>query len=460
MPGSCCAVFGCCHRGGHTFPKDKKIRNQWRRAIKRDSFKPIRPWWPTASSLVCKAHFLDSDYEEKSVLGFKVNKKKLKKTAVPSQFAWSKVEPSSPALSREKRLKERNEKRRLEKEEVKQDECRKGESAENDAVVQDLNLAMQVDIESVPVIQEVHIQTDPLPNYSTCTSETQTEFNPSPLGKRVPSAGPASKVKRRYSRGYRKSQEHLEAVRRAVEEALQDTSYIKRTAAKYNLEYHFLYRRVLGTVEVESRNGPDPVHSADEEKNIAHFISEMALRGMGLGPSNVMDLVQNFLQQEKRKTVFHNNRPGYTWYYAFSARHGLALRKGSSLEASRAKVTPAKLDEWFSKYKRFMSYRNLLDQPHRIWNADETGFTMGSKTTKVMAPEMSSHPIPQLSGGSLKNRFTVMYCANAEGAMIPPFIIFPNKKPTGYDPLVGATIGAHAEYTDKGWMDASTFSMF
>ncbi|XP_038047675.1 uncharacterized protein LOC119721789 [Patiria miniata] len=177
MPGSCCAVFGCCHRGGHTFPKDKKIRNQWRRAIKRDSFKPIRPWWPTASSLVCKAHFLDSDYEEKSVLGFKVNKKKLKKTAVPSQFAWSKVEPSSPALSREKRLKERNEKRRLEKEEVKQDECRKGESAENDAVVQDLNLAMQVDIESVPVIQEVHIQTDPLPNYSTCTSETQTESN-------------------------------------------------------------------------------------------------------------------------------------------------------------------------------------------------------------------------------------------------------------------------------------------
>ena len=51
----------------------------------------------------------------------------------------------------------------------------KEETTENDILEQDLNLAMQVDIESEPVNQEVHIQTDPQPSHSTCTSQTQTD---------------------------------------------------------------------------------------------------------------------------------------------------------------------------------------------------------------------------------------------------------------------------------------------
>jgi len=112
----------------------------------------------------------------------------------------------------------------------------------------------------------------------------------------------------------------------------------------------------------------------------------------------------------------------------------LEKRKESPLESSRSKVTPEKMDTWFEKYRKFLSDLELMDKPHRIWNADETGFSMGSKAGNVIGPSKSLHPgnIPHTSGGSTKQRVTVMCCANAEGSLMPPFFIYPepNQQPT------------------------------
>ena len=80
------------------------------------------------------------------------------------------------------------------------------------------------------------------------------------------------------------------------------------------------------------------------------------------------------------------------------------------------------MDAWFERYKVILSERDMLDKPHEIWNADETGFTTGSKAGKVIGPYRSnySHDIPHVSGESFKQRLTVMYCANAEGQLMAP----------------------------------------
>ena len=90
--------------------------------------------------------------------------------------------------------------------------------------------------------------------------------------------------------------------------------------------------------------------------------------------------------QEKRKTVFKNDIPSYTWYYNFMARnsHIVEKRKESSLENSRAKVTSKQLDEWFNNYKKFVSQLHLLDQHRRTYNSDKSGFSMGSKPSSVI----------------------------------------------------------------------------
>ena len=129
----------------------------------------------------------------------------------------------------------------------------------------------------------------------------------------------------------------------------------------------------------------------------------------------------------------------------------------------RSKVTPEKMDKWFSDYKDFISDLELMDKPHRIWNADETGFAMGSKGGNVLGPSKAVYagPIPHVSGGSGKDRLTVMYsAANAEGTLMPPFLVYPEPRPTAYDPLTGATRGTSVEYSTKGWMNSNIFLTF
>lgn len=81
------------------------------------------------------------------------------------------------------------------------------------------------------------------------------------------------------------------------------------------------------------------------------------------------------------------------------------------------------MDDWFNSYNIFMSDNHLLDKPERVYNADETGFTMGSKSGQVIGPAKRIHKdsVPHVTGGRSKGRVTVMYCANAEGTIIPPF---------------------------------------
>ena len=80
------------------------------------------------------------------------------------------------------------------------------------------------------------------------------------------------------------------------------------------------------------------------------------------------------------------------------------MRKETNLDSCRSKVTPEKMDKWFSDYRDFISDLELMDKSHRIWNAYETGFVMGSKGGNVLGPSKAVYagPIPHVSGGSGK----------------------------------------------------------
>ena len=273
----------------------------------------------------------------------------------------------------------------------------------------------------------------------------------------------AKKVKKKYSKGFPITPSKSIKTKRALFE-VSDGQSIMQSAKKYGLSYWYLHRRVTGVVEHDKRNGPEPFLSADEEETIANYISEMAQRGMGLRRADILNLVQTFLQKEKRKNPFKDSRPGKRWYYLFLHRHRdkLEPRQECQLETSRAKVTAEQMDKWFDGYKTFLSERDLLDKPHRVYNADETGFTMGSKPGKVIGPPKLDHKsqIPHVPGGSTKQRFTVMYCANAEGYLMPPFFVYPEPQPSAYDPLLKTIRGSKVAYTQKGWMDSRASSQF
>ena len=235
---------------------------------------------------------------------------------------------------------------------------------------------------------------------------------------------------------------------------------LRKAADENDLSYSFLYRRWSGEVDLYKVKGPTTIFSEAEEEKMALWLSEMAQRGLGLRMFEFLDFVEDIVKREKRNTPFKNGRPGKKWYYAFMQRnkHIISSRTETDLEMKRSKVTKEKTDLWYSKFRDFLIENNLIEAPSRIWNADEAGFNMGSNKSKVIGPSRKDLNVPHITSG--KQRLTVMFCGNAAGQMMPPYFIYPEPKPKGYNPLNGALEGSDIAFTKKGWMNNVTFSKF
>ena len=56
MPSTCCSAYHCAERGGHLFPSDPGLREEWRKAVSRKYF------LPSNYSVLCRKHFTENDY--------------------------------------------------------------------------------------------------------------------------------------------------------------------------------------------------------------------------------------------------------------------------------------------------------------------------------------------------------------------------------------------------------------
>ena len=168
----------------------------------------------------------------------------------------------------------------------------------------------------------------------------------------------------------------------------------------------------------------------------------------------VSRLCPEYYKKENRKTPFKDGRPSEQWYNGFKNRnsHIIDTRSETPLELKRSKVTKEVTDRWYSNFRYFLVRINCLDKANRIWNADETGFNMGSNKTRVIGPASRSVPVPHITAG--KQRLTVMFCGNASGQLMPQFFVYPEPVPRSYNPLNGAGDKSAIAYTKKGWMDA------
>ena len=68
---------------------------------------------------------------------------------------------------------------------------------------------------------------------------------------------------------------------------------------------------------------------------------------------------------------------------------------------------------------------NLLDDPHRIYNCDETGLPLNPKPLKVVDAVDTRNP--SYITGDTKRQITVLACTNAAGFTMPPMVIFDRK---------------------------------
>ncbi|XP_060563977.1 jerky protein-like [Ruditapes philippinarum] len=283
-------------------------------------------------------------------------------------------------------------------------------------------------------------------------------MGPKHKGPGTPTQKKAKTILKKYGR--RMTPDKRQRLRKALFSVSKEGKSLRKAAEENSLTYSFLYRRYSGKVDLFKCKGPNSVFTEAEEEKMAEWLSEMAQRGLGLKPCEFLDFLEDVVKREKRKTPFKSGRPGKKWYYAFLNRnkHIISSRTETDLELKRSKVTKQKTDEWYNRFKDFLIDKELINLPGRIWNADEVGFNMGANKSKVIGPARRDLAVPHITSG--KQRLTVMFCGNAAGQMLPPYFVYPEPKPRGYNPLSGALEGADIAYTQKGWMNNITFGKF
>nr|CAI5848770.1 unnamed protein product [Callosobruchus analis] len=98
----------------------------------------------------------------------------------------------------------------------------------------------------------------------------------------------------------------------------------------------------------------------------------------------------------------------------------------------------------------------ILNDPSRVFNADESGFQLCAKTKKVLAPQGAKN-IYEVDVGQVKASITVLFTFAAAGNITPPMIVYPYKRlPSDIvnsipDPSWGVA------HSDSGWMNSEIF---
>lgn len=83
--------------------------------------------------------------------------------------------------------------------------------------------------------------------------------------------------------------------------------------------------------------------------------------------------------------------PGRTWYKGFLHRHPkVVIREPEGVSRASSKVSESDIRRWHQKVTDYLAeneYLDVLKDPTRIFNADETSFQLCPKTGKVLAPK-------------------------------------------------------------------------
>ena len=184
----------------------------------------------------------------------------------------------------------------------------------------------------------------------------------------------------------------------------------------------------------------------------------MAKIGYGRTRKELVMVVKKILDEDGRPNPFKDNTPGKVWLIGFFARHPqLSIRTTLQLGKERAIISPEKINNWFTEFISYvhnqMKDDSVLKDPSRLYNADESGFSLCVTTGKVIG--YKGAPVVYNYGNSSKQQITVMACASASGHFCPPMIIYPGQW-FNYEPLEGFE-DAHMGRSESGWMDSELF---
>ncbi|CAI6359928.1 unnamed protein product [Macrosiphum euphorbiae] len=103
----------------------------------------------------------------------------------------------------------------------------------------------------------------------------------------------------------------------------------------------------------------------------------------------------------------------------------LSTRTSEHVTAASSCISEKDIRKWFNDIHQYLKEENLCDilnDPSRIFNGDETGFSLCPKTKTVLAPK-GSKDVYEVAVGNSKDNLTVMFIFSAAGVMSHPVVV-------------------------------------
>ena len=255
-----------------------------------------------------------------------------------------------------------------------------------------------------------------------------------------------------------------EAVNAAVE-AVRRGVPMRTAAAMHGVPKSTLSDKVNARTPLEMVVGPRPVLPEEVEQRVYEWIVRMSAVGYGQTKQDVLNKVAELVTKLEIKTKWENGRPSEKWYRLFMKRHSdLTLRNTMALSRSRASVSFDNILSWFRELEGFLVTTgnfDILEDPTRIYNCDETGFPFSPKTAKVLTKK-DQRNVYQAGIGGNKTQITVLVTVSASGHYIDPLIVYPGVQPRVQlrEDFHKVFPGAMFGNSNNGWMDSELFRVW
>lgn len=223
-----------------------------------------------------------------------------------------------------------------------------------------------------------------------------------------------------------------------------------KASKKFNVPRITLYNKVKG---VHSKSvGGQTVLSGIEELVLRDHLLFLAEFGFPMTQFELRIIVKSYLDSTgKIEKRFKNNFPGVDWVVLFLKRHkNLTQRFAANIKPQRARVSKEVIRSYFDQLSI-----SLTDvPPDNIWNYDETNLADDPGSQKIIAKRGCKYPERVIH--SSKSAHSVMFCGNAVGEIMPPYVVY--KAENLWTSWVnGGPKGTRFNRTTSGWFDQRTF---
>lgn len=251
--------------------------------------------------------------------------------------------------------------------------------------------------------------------------------------------------------GSRRYIDYTEAQLEECLNAVRSKLLTQRSASEqYGIPWSTIKNKL--TNKFTNKPGRPTVFTETEEKSFVAHITALSEFGFPVTDFDLKMVIKDYLVAQGRNAPqFKNNVPGRDWIRSFLTRHRtLSNRLANNIKRVRAQVSEEVITEFIENISGELE--NV--SPENIYNYDETNISDDPGRKKIICRRGTKYPEAIIN--ATKVSFTVMFCGNAAGQDIPPYIIYKAEHLWSTWTTNGPK---HARYnrTKSGWIDAATF---